>query len=139
MNVHVSAALICRDGRLLAARRATGEQEGLWELPGGKVREGERADEALRREVAEELGVKVGAAWLYDTVEHDYPEFHLTMDCFVCRLADGSEPAAHEGVHSELRWLARDELFDVEWLPADVTLMRSLTYYWDEAFADQLL
>ena len=78
MNVHVSAALICRDGRLLAARRAAGEQEGLWELPGGKVRVGERADEALRREIAEELGVEVGAAWLYDTVEHDYPEFHLT-------------------------------------------------------------
>lgn len=139
MNVHVSAALICRDGRLLAARRAAGEQEGLWELPGGKVRVGERADEALRREVAEELGVEVGAAWLYDTVEYDYPEFHLTMDCFVCRLADGSEPVAHEGVHSELRWLGRDELFDVEWLPADATLMRSLSYYWDEAFADQLL
>ena len=73
------------------------------------------------------------------TVEHDYPDFHLAMDCFVCQLPAGAEPSPHQDVHSELRWLSRDELFDVEWLPADVTLMRSLSYYWDEAFADQLL
>ena len=135
----VAAALIHRDGRLLAARRATGPQEGLWELPGGKVEADERSVEALRREIREELGCELGAAWLYDTVEHDYPDFHLTMDCFVCTLVPGAEPAASEGVHSELRWLGREELLDVEWLPADVALARSLTYYWDEAFADQLL
>lgn len=140
MNVHVSAALINRNGRLLAARRADGAQQGgEWELPGGKVEEGETSVEALRRELEEELGVTPRSMWLYDTVEHDYPDFHLTMDCFVCRLADGAEPVAHEGVHSELRWLAREELFDVEWLPADVQMMRSVAYYWDEAFADQLL
>ena len=139
MNVRVSAALINRDGRLLAARRATGDQAGLWELPGGKVREGEKPVEALGREIAEELGCELASAWLYDTVEHDYPDFHLTMDCFVSTLAPGAEPTAREGVHSELRWLGREELFDVEWLPADVSLMRSLAYYWDEAFSDQLL
>ena len=135
----VAAALLHRDGRLLAARRAAGPQEGLWELPGGKVEADEHPVEALRREIREELGCELGAAWLYDTVEHDYPDFHLTMDCFVCTLAPGAEPAASEGVHSELRWLGREELLDVEWLPADVALARSLTYYWDEAFADQLL
>ena len=139
MNVRVSAALINRDGRLLAARRAAGDQAGLWELPGGKVREGEKPVEALGREIAEELGCELASAWLYDTVEHDYPDFHLTMDCFVSTLAPGAEPTAREEVHSELRWLAREELFDVEWLPADVSLMRSLAYYWDEAFSDQLL
>lgn len=137
--VRVAAALIARDGRLLAARRASGDQAGLWELPGGKLRAGERSDAALRREVREELGCELGVAWLYDTLDYDYPDFHLTMDCFVCRLADGAEPVAHEGAHSELRWLAREELFDVEWLPADVQMMRSVAYYWDEAFADQLL
>ncbi len=139
MNMHVSAALICRDNRLLAARRADGAQGGGWELPGGKVEAGETPAEALRREIREELGCEVTSLWPYDTVEHDYPDFHLTMDCFVCRLADGAEPTAHEGVHDELRWLARDELLDVAWLPADVALMRSLSFYWDEAFADQLL
>lgn len=139
MTVHVSAALINRDGRLLAARRTDGEQAGLWELPGGKVEDGEAAADALRREVREELGCDVRSLWLYDTVEYDYPDFHLSMDCFVCTLAEGAEPQACERVHSELRWLSRGELFDVEWLPADVSLMRALTYYWDEAFSDQLL
>lgn len=138
MNMHVSAALICRDNRLLAARRADGAPGG-WELPGGKVEAEETPAEALRREIREELGCEVTSLWPYDTVEHDYPDFHLTMECFVCRLADGAEPTAHEGVHDELRWLARDELLDVAWLPADVALMRSLSFYWDEAFADQLL
>lgn len=139
MIVHVAAALIYREGRLLAARRADGGQDGKWELPGGKIEEDEKPVEALRREVREELGCELGPAWLYDTVEHDYPDFHLAMDCFVCQLPAGAEPSPHQDVHSELRWLSRDELFDVEWLPADVTLMRSLSYYWDEAFADQLL
>lgn len=138
-TVRVAAGIVHRDGRVLAAHRADGAYEGGWELPGGKVEEGEAPVEALRRELAEELGCELGSAWLYDTVEHDYPDFHLTMDCFVCRLADGAEPVAHEGVHSELRWLAREELFDVEWLPADVQMMRSVAYYWDEAFADQFL
>ena len=88
--VRVAAALIARDGRLLAARRASGDQAGLWELPGGKLRAGERSDAALRREVREELGCELGVAWLYDTLDYDYPDFHLTMDCFVCRLADRS-------------------------------------------------
>lgn len=139
MIVHVAAALIYREGRLLAARRADGGKDGKWELPGGKIEEGEKPVEALRREVREELGCELGPAWLYDTVEHDYPDFHLAMDCFVCQLPAGAEPSPHQDVHSELCWLSRDELFDVEWLPADVTLMRSLSYYWDEAFADQLL
>ena len=139
MSTHVSAAIIHRDGKVLAARRAGAAHEGLWELPGGKVEPGEDALGALRREVAEELGCQLASAWLYDTVEHDYPDFHLTMDCYVCALPDGAEPAPRAGVHSELRWLGRDELLDVEWLPADLALMRGLTYYWDEALGDQML
>ncbi|WP_273394821.1 (deoxy)nucleoside triphosphate pyrophosphohydrolase [Thermophilibacter mediterraneus] len=139
MSVHVSAGIIHRDGRVLAARRADGERAGLWELPGGKVERGEDAVQALRRELREELGCEVGACWLYDTIEYEYPEFHLTMDCYVCTLAGASEPTAREGVHDELRWLARDELLDVEWLPADLDLARGLTYYWDEAIGDQML
>lgn len=139
MSTHVSAAIIHRDGRVLAARRAGQAHEGMWELPGGKVEPGEDALGALRREVAEELGCQLASAWLYDTVEYDYPDFHLTMDCYVCALPSGAEPAPRAGVHSELRWLGRDELLDVEWLPADLALMRGLTYYWDEALGDQML
>lgn len=139
MSVHVSAAIIHRDGKVLAARRATGPQEGLWELPGGKVEQGERPLDALRREIREELGCELGAAWLYDTVEHDYPDLHLSMDCFICGLPAGSEPSSKRSVHQELRWLGRDELLDVEWLPADLSLVRGLVYYWDEALGDQML
>ena len=139
MSTHVSAAIIHRDGKILAARRASGPQEGLWELPGGKVEPGEGALVALQREIAEELGCELGPAWLYDTVEHDYPDFHLTMDCYVCTLPEEAEPVCCEDVHSELRWLAREEALDVEWLPADKELMARLTYFWDETFSDQML
>ncbi len=139
MTVHVSAALICRDGKLLAARRSDEANEGLWELPGGKIEEGETGVEALKRELEEELCCSAGSMWLLDTVEYEYPTFHLSMDCYVCSLPKDAMPAATEGIHSEIRWLSREELFDVEWLPADLAFMRKLSFYWDEAFSDQLL
>ncbi len=139
MTVRVAAGIIRRDDHVLAARRAAGAQAGLWELPGGKVEEGESPLEALRRELREELGCELGVAWLYDTVEYDYPEFHLSMDCFACNLAAGSEPAPNERVHSELRWLSRDQIADVAWLPADRDLMAGLAHYWDQVFEDQML
>ncbi len=133
--LRVSAAIIYRDGRVLAARRAASKhQPGLWEFPGGKVEAGETSEQALRREIAEELGCELRLVWLYDTVEYDYPDFHLSMDCYVCTLAPGSEPAADPTVHEELRWLSQDELTDAEWLPADTALVTSLGYFWDEAF-----
>lgn len=137
--VRVAAGIIHRDGRILAAHRADGTLPGGWELPGGKIEPGESAVEALKREVEEELGCSVRAAWPYDTVEYDYPDFHLSMDCLVCTLEDGAEPLVADSSHDELRWLARGELLDVEWLPADVALAGSLTYYWDEALSDQML
>lgn len=133
--LRVSAAIIYRDGRVLAARRAASKrQPGLWEFPGGKVEADETSEHALRREIAEELGCELRLVWLYDTVEYDYPDFHLSMDCYVCTLAPGSEPAADPTVHEELRWLSQDELTDAEWLPADTALVTSLGYFWDEAF-----
>ena len=79
------------------------------------------------------------SAWPYDTVEYDYPDFHLSMDCLVCTLDDAAEPTVADASHDELRWLARGELADVEWLPADVALVGALSYYWDEALSDQML
>lgn len=139
MSVRVTAGIIHRNGRVLAARRAAGPQAGLWELPGGKVEDGETPVEALRRELFEELGCALSSAWPYDTVEYDYPDFHLTMEVFVCTLANGSEPEPTEGVHSELRWVARDEVAGLDWLPADTALAAGLAHYWDEVVEDQML
>lgn len=137
--VRVAAGIIRRGERVLAARRASGAQAGGWELPGGKIEPGETSERALRREVAEELGCELAAAWPYDTVEYDYPDFHLSMEVLVTSLAEGAEPEAREGVHTELRWLSRDDLLDVAWLPADEGLVRSLGFFWDEVLADQQL
>ena len=131
---HVAAAIIYENERILACRRSGGGMEGGWEFPGGKVEVGEKPEGALRRELAEELGVELQLVWLYDTVEYDYPDFHLSMDCFVCTLEPGQEPHAHEGVHDELRWLTKNELLDVDWLPADLGLIQSLGLFWDNAF-----
>ncbi len=138
-TVRVAAGIIHRDGRILAAHRTDGALPGGWELPGGKIEPGETAVEALCREVREELGCPVRSAWPYDTVEYDYPDFHLSMDCLVCTLDDAAEPTVADASHDELRWLARGELADVEWLPADVALVGALSYYWDEALSDQML
>lgn len=138
-TVHVAAAIIYRNGKILAAHRADGSLPGGWELPGGKLDPGEAPREALAREVREELGCDLQLVWLYDVVEHDYDDFHLTMDCFVCTLAPGHEPRMSEGVHDDLRWLGRDELLDVAWLPADEALVYGLGLCWDVAFEPQHL
>lgn len=133
-DVHAAAAIIERDGRVFCARRATsGAGQGGWEFPGGKVEDGESPEQAVRREVREELGVSLSTTWLLDTIEHDYPTFHLTMDCLVCALPPDAEPTLSE--HEEARWLTRDELLLPAWLPADERVARLLGTYWDQIFA----
>lgn len=129
---HVAAAIIRGKDGVLAAERADGELDGFWEFPGGKVEQGETSEEALRREISEELGARLQLVWYLDTVEYDYPDFHLSMDCFVCSLAEGSVPHALE--HSALRWLSPNDLLDVRWLPADEGLVRSIGTMWDQLF-----
>ena len=105
---------------IFATQRGYGEFKDGWEFPGGKVEPGESSREALKREIREELktGVKVGE--LIDTIEYDYPQFHLSMDCFWCEIESG-HPVLTE--HEAARWLKKDGLDSVEWLPADVMLI----------------
>lgn len=132
---HVAAAIIQRDGKVLSCQRGHGSMEGGWEFPGGKVEPGETAEQACRREIEEELGCRLGTLWYLDTVEYDYPDFHLSMDCFVASLAPGQEPRLLE--HEGARWLSQDELPDVDWLPADRDLIERLGVYWDQIFLSE--
>lgn len=137
-DTRVAAAIIVREGRVLAARRADNEAGG-WEFPGGKVEDGETPLQALERELSEELGCSVASAWPYDTVRREQDGDVLVMDCFVTSLADGSDPARDERVHAELRWVDRNELAELDWLPADVQVAGTLAAYWDEVVVDQQL
>ena len=129
-NLHVAAAIIVKDGKVLAARRSDGA-EG-WELPGGKIEPGETAEDACRREVREELALELGVLWPYTTVRHAGPELDLAMDVFCAPIASDAEPQMLE--HQELRWLGRDELLSVNWLPADLEVARSLGIAWSDVF-----
>ena len=117
----VICAVIVRDGRALLARRAPGQKhEGLWEFPGGKVEAGESPEDALRREIREELETEIRVGELIDTIEYDYPDFHLSMKCYACTILSGD---LHLVEHEAARWLTAEQLGSVEWLPADITLI----------------
>lgn len=120
-TVKVVAAVIVKDGKILATQRGYGEFKGFWEFPGGKVEPGESRSVALAREILEELKARVVVGDLISTVEYDYPSFHLSMECFWCRLESGSGIELTE--HEAAIWLAFDELGSVEWLPADLSLI----------------
>ena len=115
-SVRVSAAVI-RDGdKILAAERGYGEYRGFWEFPGGKREEGESGEEAIVREIKEELGVMIEIDGFISTIEHDYPDFHLIMDCYYAHVVEGVIKANE---HMALRWISVDEIESLEWLPAD--------------------
>lgn len=124
-QIEVVAAII-RDsetGRIFATQRGYGEWEGWWEFPGGKMEEGESAEEALRREIWEELETRIVVEEAVTTVEYDYPKFHLTMHCYQCRVESGSLTLKE---HEAARWLAKEELDSVAWLPADTEVVAML-------------
>lgn len=119
-TINVVAAVIMKEGKVFATQRGYGEFKDGWEFPGGKVEAGESPEEALSREIREELEVEVNVGDLIDTIEYDYPAFHLSMKCYACTIAGGSP---HLLEHEAARWLTADQLDSVAWLPADITLI----------------
>ena len=115
-TICVVAAVIESNGLIFCTQRGYGEWKDWWEFPGGKIEKGETPQEALKREIREELNCDISVGGLLGTVEYDYPKFHLSMQCFMCSLADGG-PRLLE--HEDARWLPVDKLDTLKWLPAD--------------------
>ena len=122
-TIEVVAAIIHQVGRILATQRGYGDYKGWWEFPGGKIEPGETQEQAIRREIAEELNVQICVERKVCTVEYDYPQFHLLMHCFWCSMA-GGELELRE--HESAQWLERSQWESVEWLPADVLVIEEL-------------
>ncbi len=122
-TIRVVAAVIRDDEKIFATMRGYGDFKGLWEFPGGKIEPGETPQEALKREIREELASEVSVGALIDTVEFDYPAFHLSMDCFWCQLIRGDLELLEA---AEARWLTKETLKSVEWLPADLGLIEKI-------------
>ena len=126
-KIQVVAAAIFDAGKMYATQRGYGVWKDYWELPGGKIEPGETAEEALIREIREELDVGITVLGRLCDVEYDYPEFHLSMRCFRCRI-DAGEPKLLE--HEAARWLERKELQSIRWLPADLTALPEIEKKW---------
>ena len=127
-TIRVVAAIIKainEDGEpiIFTTQRGYGDLKGGWEFPGGKIEDGETPQEALKREIMEELETEINVGALIDTIEYDYPTFHLSMDCFWCEMVSGDLVLKE---HEAAKWLTKDELDSVEWLPADVTLIEKV-------------
>ena len=122
-TIHVSAAIICDSGRIFATQRGYGDWKDYWEFPGGKIEPGETPEEALRREIREELDTEIAVGRKLTTIDYDYPEFHLCMECFLATVTEGDLVLKE---HEAARWLKKNELRSVHWLPADEMIIELL-------------
>lgn len=122
-TVEVVAAIIADNDRIFATQRGYGEFKDWWEFPGGKQEPGETPEDALRREIREELATEIEVGELLTTVEYDYPTWHLTMYCYICKVISGDLVLLE---HEAAKWLTREELHSVNWLPADEGIIELL-------------
>ena len=125
-KIKVGAAIIIEQGKVFATQRGYGEFKDGWEFPGGKVEDGETPENALVREIREELDTEIEVGELLETVEYDYPKFHLSMDCFICKIKAGNLILKE---HEAAKWLTKETLDSVEWLPADLGLIGKIRKY----------
>lgn len=122
-TVRVVAAVIRKDDKIFATQRGYGEFKDGWEFPGGKIEAGESPEQALVREIKEELDTDISVGERIDTIEFDYPNFHLSMDCFWCEILQGELELKE---HESARWLSKEKLYSVDWLPADIGLIEKI-------------
>ena len=129
-SIRVSAAVIHRDGKIFATQRGYGEYKGKWEFPGGKREEGESGEEALYREIREELDSKVKIEKLICTTDYDYPTFHLTMDVYLSTLIEGKLTLLE---HEDAQWVSLDSIDDLDWLPADWSVIDEIKKHFSDS------
>ena len=122
-TLRVVAAVIHAEGKVFATQRGYGEYKDGWEFPGGKIEVGETPEDAVRREIREELDTDISVEELIDTIEYDYPNFHLSMDCFWCEIVCGDLNLKE---HEAARWLDKESLYSVEWLLADISIIEKI-------------
>lgn len=128
-KIPVSGAIILRTNpqthnrEVFATQRGYGDYKGGWEIPGGKLEPGETPEQCIEREILEELDTKIHAEKILDTIEYDYPTFHLTMHCIVCTIISGQLTLLE---HEDARWLSKKDLYSVEWLPADKLILKKI-------------
>ena len=122
-NIHVSAAIIMKDNKIFVTQRGYGEFKDWWEFPGGKIEEGETPEECLKREIKEELKADINIDKYLCTVEYDYPNFHLKMECFICSLIDGHLELVEA---EDAKFITKDQLDNIDFLPADLLVVKEL-------------
>ena len=125
-NIKVVAAIMIENNKIFATQRGYGDFKDGWEFPGGKIEKGETPEEALIREIKEELDTTINVNKKIDTVEYDYPKVHLSMDCFICNILEGDLVLKE---HEASKWLSKDELYSVDWLPADKEIIEKIEDY----------
>lgn len=121
--IHVVAAIIIKDNKIFATQRGYGEFKDGWEFPGGKIEAGETPEEALKREIREELNTEISIDEFFINIEYDYPAFHLSMKCYLCHVLSGKLELLE---HENAKWLSKNELDSVDWLPADAEIIEKL-------------
>lgn len=122
-NIHVSAAIIMKDNKIFVTQRGYGEFKDWWEFPGGKIEEGETPEECLKREIKEELKADINIDKYLCTIEYDYPNFHLKMECFICSLIDGHLELVEA---EDAKFITNDQLDSIDFLPADLLVVKEL-------------